>query len=201
MKLAVFGGTFNPVHAGHLRVAENLLAAEFADRVLFVPSRVPPHKGAADLAPGADRLEMVRAAIRGFPLFEASPIEIAREGPSYTADTLAALAAERPADSLHFVLGSDNFAEVGKWVRFEDFVHRCEFLVVERPGFPLLLPPPTVPSALRAALRHRVVPGSTLPVASSDLRRMLRGGEDVSRWLPSAVHDYIRAHGLYRARE
>lgn len=197
MKLAVFGGTFNPVHSGHLRVAGNLLVAGLADRVLFVPARIPPHKEDSDLARGCDRLEMLRLAIRGTPSFEASPIELAREGRSYTADTLAALAAERAGDSLHFVLGSDNFAEVGKWARFEELVLLCEFLVVERPGFPLLLPPPSVPQALRSALRHRVVPGPTLPVASSDLRRMLRAGEDVSRSLPAPVLEYIRAHRLY----
>lgn len=197
MKLAVFGGTFNPVHAGHLQVVDNILRAALADRVLFMPARIPPHKADAALAPGSDRLEMVRLAIGERAACEASPLEIGREGPSYTADTLRTLASERPGDTLHFVLGSDNFAEVGKWARFEELAGLCEFLVVERPGFPLRLPPPSVPPALRARLRHRMVTGPTVPIASSDLRRMLAAGQDVSRWLPSPVLDYIRGNRLY----
>ena len=197
MKLAVFGGTFNPVHAGHLQVADNLLRVALADRVVFMPARIPPHKAEAELAPGADRIEMVRLAIGERVACEVSSLEIGREGPSYTADTLCALASERPSDSLHFVLGSDNFSEVGKWARFEELAGLCEFLVVERPGFPLRLPPPSVPPPLREKLSHRVVPGPTVSIASSDLRRMLRAGEDVSRWLSPRVLDYIRTRRLY----
>ncbi|MFZ4694519.1 MAG: nicotinate-nucleotide adenylyltransferase [Verrucomicrobiia bacterium] len=197
MKLAVFGGTFNPVHAGHLQVADNLLRVALADRVVFMPARIPPHKADAELAPGADRIEMVRLAIGEREACEVSSIEVRREGPSYTADTLRALASERPGDSLHFVLGSDNFSEVGKWVRFEELAGLCEFLVVERPGFPLRLPPPSVPPSLREKLSYRVVPGPTVSIASSDLRRMLRAGEDVSRWLSPHVLDYIRTRRLY----
>ncbi len=197
MKLAVFGGTFNPVHAGHLQVADNLLRVALADRVVFMPARIPPHKADAELAPGADRIEMVRLAIGEREACEVSSIEVGREGPSYTADTLRALASERPGDSLHFVLGSDNFSEVGKWVRFEELAGLCEFLVVERPGFPLRLPPPSVPPSLREKLSYRVVPGPTVSIASSDLRRMLRAGEDVSRWLSPRVLDYIRTRRLY----
>jgi nicotinate-nucleotide adenylyltransferase len=197
LKLAVFGGTFNPVHAGHLQVADNLLRVALADRVVFMPASIPPHKADAALAPGADRIEMVRLAIGERETCEVSSLEIGREGPSYTADTLCALASERPSDSLHFVLGSDNFSEVGKWARFEELAGLCEFLVVERPGFPLRLPPPSVLPPLREKLRHRVVPGPTVSIASSDLRRMLRAGEDVSRWLSPRVLDYIRTRRLY----
>lgn len=197
MKLAVFGGTFNPVHSGHLRVAENLLGAGLADRVLFVPARLPPHKADAGLAPAEARLEMVRLAIAGMPACEASELEIGREGPSYTVDTLGALARERPGDDLGFVLGSDNFAEVGGWSRFPELLGLCEFLVVARPGHPLRAPPPSVPPAMVPRLRYRAVPGPTVRVASSELRRMLREGRDVSRWLSPPVLAYIRARKLY----
>lgn len=197
MKLAVFGGTFNPVHVGHLQVAKNVLRAGLVERVRFVPARVPPHKGGADLAPGADRLAMLRLAIAGMPACEVSPIEIAREGPSYTADTLAEIAAGRKGEEIGFILGSDNFAQVGSWARFEALVGLCEFLVVERPGFPLEIPPPSVAEEFRARLRCRAVPGPTVAVASSTLRRALREGDDVSRWISAPVVAYIRAHRLY----
>ncbi|MCC7517786.1 MAG: nicotinate (nicotinamide) nucleotide adenylyltransferase [Verrucomicrobiae bacterium] len=197
MKLAVFGGTFNPVHAGHLQVAENVLRAGLAARVRFVPAHQPPHKGGVGLALGADRLEMLRRAVEGRAACEVSAIEIERAGPSYTADTLAAISAENGGARLGFILGSDNFIQVGSWARFEALLDLCEFLVVERPGYPTVFPPPNVPSGLRARLRHRPIPGPTLDVASSDLRRRLREGRDVSRWLPAPVLAYIRAHQLY----
>ncbi len=146
LNIAIFGGAFNPPHQGHLLVARNALRVASLDRVLFVPSAVPPHKDDGSLAAGPDRLEMVRLAIDGDPQMEVRPIEIERGGISYSVDTALQVQRERPADRLFFIMGSDNFRDVGNWHRAGELMDLCEFLVVERPGCPVVFPPPSLPS-------------------------------------------------------
>ena len=197
MKIALIGGTFNPVHSGHLRIARIALESLKLDQVLWVPCAASPHKSNDDLAPAHHRLAMLELAIRDEPRFKISTIEIERGGISYTVDTLTRLRREFPDDEIYFLIGSDNFQEIGLWKRFPRLVELCEFLVVARPGFPIRIPPPTVPAELLPRLRHRTLDGAAMDVASSEVRRMLREGKKVSHLIPRSVYSYIHENALY----
>lgn len=197
MKIAILGGTFNPVHTGHLRVAENALASAGLDRVILVPCGTPPHKNAGELAGGSHRLAMLRLAIAGNPRLETSDCEIVRGGVSYSVDTVAELRRRSPDDRFSLIVGSDNFHEIGTWRRFGELVTLCDFLVIERPGCPLRLPPASVPAAQLPLLRFEVFQGPTVEIASSGIRDRIREGKNVSPWLAPSVYDYIRQHHLY----
>lgn len=199
MKIALIGGTFNPVHSGHLRIARIALESQALDQVVWLPCAAPPHKPDADLAPARHRLAMLELAVRDEPRFKVSPLELERGGTSYTVDTLEELRRTRPGDEIYFLIGSDNFQEIGLWKRFTELVELCRFLVVTRPGFPLRIPPPTVPAELLPRLRYTVLDGVALDAASSEVRRLLAAQKNVSHLLPPAVYDYIRRNDLYQA--
>ena len=173
MKIAILGGTFNPVHLGHVMIAENAASSRQLDKVLFIPCASPPHKGSDELFSGEHRLAMLHLAICSDPRFEVSPIEIERGGVSYSVDTVTQMRASHPGDRVFLIVGSDNFPDIGKWRRFDELAALCEFLVIERPGCPLR--DPEIPS-----LRYSVFKGPTMAAASSDIRRMIREGKNVS---------------------
>jgi nicotinate-nucleotide adenylyltransferase len=187
MRLATFGGTFDPVHNGHLAVAREATRHFALDRVLFIPAGRPPHKSAGPHAPYADRLRMVELACAGEPRFEASRLE-AGTGTSYSIETIekvrAGLAA---ADELFFLIGADAFGEIETWRRWRDVVRSVEFLVVSRPQRQYAIP--------TGARVHRL-DDLEVPTSSSEIRRKLARG-DFQVDVPAAVLDYIRARGLY----
>jgi nicotinate-nucleotide adenylyltransferase len=208
--LGVVGGTFNPIHLAHLRVAEEVREALGLDRILLIPSADPPHKGAG-LAPAEQRLEMARLAAASNPRFEVLPLELGRTGPSFTVDTLGQLGRERPGDRLWFVIGSDAFAELDTWYRPEALFELASFAVVRRPGHdgrPLgaLLPPrlaglfEMTADALIHASGHEVreIPISQLDISATDIRRRIARGASIRYLVPDAVREYIEKHALYR---
>lgn len=197
MKIALLGGTFNPIHQGHVLIARGAIRAFDLDRVYFVPCFIPPHKAEAGLASVHHRAEMVRLAIIDEPKCEVHMAEIRRGGPSYTVETLRALRAEHPQDSLHFIVGSDIFEDVGNWQSFAELAGICEFLVIERPGCPLNLPPPSVAKADLPLLRYSSFQAPTADISSSEVRRSISEGKNVSQLLPGRVYEYIQAHQLY----
>ena len=148
MKLGILGGTFNPIHLGHLRIAEEVRDRLTLDRVLFLPAATPPHKPLAGDLPFADRLTMVRLAIGDHADFAASDLENRRQGPSYSVDTLAELHREFPGDELYFIIGSDSFLEIGLWHRYAEIFPLCNLVVVERPGAPVPDLAATLPPAV-----------------------------------------------------
>lgn len=221
-QVGVYGGTFNPVHVGHLRAAEDVAEALGLARVLFVPSAVPPHKadeGGDPIAPGAERLAWVRLAVADNPRFAADPIEIERGGPSYLVDTLTTLrermrsAGEEPV----FLIGSDAFAEMGGWRAPRELFGLAHFAVTPRPplrgGHLEQWLPAQVRDLLEIAAdgrsgRHRsagtwlrLVEIAGLDVSASDLRRRLRDGRSVRYLLPEAVRSAVLASGCYRGPE
>lgn len=187
MRLAIFGGTFDPVHNAHLIVAREAAKACSLDRVLFVPAAIPPHKHGGTSASYEDRFRMVELACQGEPEFEPSRIEEGG-GCSYSIQTIEKLRAERPGDELFFIIGADAFADIRTWRRWEDVVSAVEFIVVSRPGHHYDIPP--------GARVHRLE-NVNLPVSSSDIRRKLAAGETTGE-LPPQVLEYIRNHGLYK---
>ncbi len=135
MRIGLFGGTFNPIHLGHLRAAVEVQEAFGLDRVLLVPSAHPPHKDAKDVAEALDRLEMVRLAVKRVPLLEASDVELGRPGPSYTIETLAHFQNHFGEQSaIHFIVGLDAFSEITTWKSYKQLFATAHFIVMARPG-------------------------------------------------------------------
>jgi nicotinate-nucleotide adenylyltransferase len=217
MKLGVLGGTFDPIHNGHIAAATAAEAALGLDRVTLVPSRIPPHRHDPVGATSEQRYEMARLAAAGHTDWTASRIEIDREGPSYTYDTLVELR-EGPALSeglvargdsgpelkgtqIFFIIGADAFAEIATWSRYPAVLDLAHFVVVSRPGITLDSLRERVPSAFvdRPSTNTRVilVEAATPDVSSTDIRRRVRAGESLSGQVPDSVAAYIRTHRLY----
>jgi nicotinate-nucleotide adenylyltransferase len=212
-RLGVLGGTFNPIHVGHLRAAEEVAEALALDRVLLVPSAQPPHKpGGEALAPGALRLAWVEAACADNPRLAACDIEIARGGASYTVDTLRALAERAASGRPVFIIGSDAFAELGTWREPKQLFALADFAVMARPGMPGKLSD-WIPEAMRGEFeldpggdraRHRATGGdlravviSALAISSSQIRDRIRSGRSIRYLVPEAVRRDIQARGVY----
>lgn len=189
-RLGVFGGTFDPVHIGHLVAAVNVRHALGLDRVLLVVANRPWQKGyRADLTPAEDRFAMVAAAVEGRPGLEASRLEIERGGDSYTADTLEALAAEDPSRELFLIVGSDVGGELSTWVRPEVVQRLATLVVVDRPNAP--------EPVLGPGWRWERVTIPQLDVSGSGLRRRAAEGLPLDVLVPDAVLTHIRERGLY----
>lgn len=192
MRVGVFGGSFNPPHVGHLAVAEAAAEAARLDRVLWMPAATPPHKrDDPSLASADDRLAMVRLATAGNDRFEVSDAEVAREGVSFTVDTLRALAAEHPGDAWHLILGGDSLAAFPSWREPEAIVALARLLVYARPGAPLDVPPALAPHV-------DLIDGPMLDLSSTALRARIGAGRSVRYLVPDAVRAYVDAHRLYR---
>lgn len=208
MTLGVLGGTFDPIHHGHLAAAAAAQQSLDLDSIVLVPSRIPPHRADPVGASAEQRYEMasLAAAERGW---SASRVEIDREGPSYTFDTLAEL---RKSTQVFFILGADAFAEIATWFRYPDVLDLANFVVVSRPGITLdslreRVPsafkhhPPCSPSALRdlgsEETRVILVESNTPDISSTDIRRRVRAGQPLFGLVPDSVAKYIQAHRLY----
>jgi nicotinate-nucleotide adenylyltransferase len=192
-RLGVLGGTFDPIHVGHLRAAENAREALGLDEVIFIAAGTPPHRG-EPLSSAYDRFAMVALATAGNPAFVASDIELAREGPSYTADTLAELERRRPADALFLIVGADTFPEVASWKDPARIFELCTIAVVQRPG----VETSGARADASAGARVERAGGPGLAVSATDVRRRVRERLSVRYLVPDAVADYISKRGLYR---
>jgi nicotinate-nucleotide adenylyltransferase len=193
VRIGLYGGTFDPIHLGHLRAAENAREALALDLVAFLPAAVPPHRG-APLSAAGDRLAMARLATAPYPAFAAWDDELRREGPSYTVETVAALVRAREQDSFVLVVGADTWPEIPGWREPERLLALVEVAVVDRPGFPAAEPSAHFASARPA----RRVSGPGLPLSASAIREHARAGRSVRFLVPDPVADYIGERGLYR---
>jgi nicotinate-nucleotide adenylyltransferase len=214
-RIGVFGGTFDPIHIAHLRCAEEAREQLRLDEVLFVPAADPPHK-ARRITPGAHRLAMVRLATAGHPAFRVSPIEMERDGRSYTVDTLRALRAQLPTDStLTLLVGLDAFCEIGTWKEYRTLFALADVAVWTRPPRRIRSARALLPVAARAdfcygrdqtRLRHRTgnqvrfLTVTALDVSASAIRLRLRRGRSIRYLVPPAVERYLSRHRLYRGR-
>lgn len=193
-RLGVMGGTFDPIHVGHVLLALWARERLSLDRVLFVPAADPPHKEARpDLAPAADRWAMVERAIAGFPGFAASRLELDRPGKSYTVETLRTLRTEYPDSRLYLVIGEDNVAQLPTWHDPRTILELCTVVAGTRASAGL---------AGDAELARQVILLDTpvFEVSSTEVRRRLAAGKPVRYLVPDAVLDYIAARGLYGYR-
>jgi nicotinate-nucleotide adenylyltransferase len=201
MTLGVLGGTFDPIHNGHIAAAAAAERELRLDAITLVPSRIPPHRQDPVGAAAEHRLAMVRLVARGRPRWTASDIELHREGPSYTYDTLAELGQSRPSTQMFFILGADAFAEIATWSRYPAVLDLANFVVVSRPGITLDSLRERVPSAFSprplAGTRVILVESATPDVSSTEIRRRVRAGEPLADVVPDAIAAYIRTYRLY----
>lgn len=212
--IGIMGGTFNPVHLGHLRAAEEVAESLQLKQVIFMPAAIPPHKSALGLVSFDHRYRMLELAVNGNPLFVLSDLEHQRPGKSYSVETLTQLSSQYGADDdLYFVLGIDAFLELPTWKNYRELFNLCNFVVVARPGFA----PESLDSMLKSQIGDSYVFDShiqgyvhpnqyvvyyreitLLDISSSDIRNLLASSHSVRYLVPEKVEHYIRQQGLYR---
>ena len=210
-RLGLLGGTFDPIHQGHLDVAEAARQALGLTHILVVPARLPPHRR-APRASAAHRFAMAALAVESHAQLLVSDMEMEDSAPSYTAATLDRLA-RRGFDttSLFFVTGADAFQDIGTWMDYPAILDRCHFVAVSRPGHPAPELPRLLPD-LASRMRQTpcdvpaqpailLVDASTAPVSSTGVRERIRNGESIEQLVPRGVAAYIMKHGLYEASE
>ena len=211
MRIGLFGGTFNPVHVAHLRAAEEAREGCALDRVDFVLSAVPPHKATAAIAATAHRQRMLELAIADQPAFAVDTSEVERPGRSYSIDTIIAAQARAADARFTFILGSDAFAEIESWKRYEEVFARCDVCVLSRPGVVIERPPIAMKNAFCYDSDRRVyahasgttlafLPITPLMISASDIRERCAAGRSIRYLVPRDVETYIHTNGLYAGR-
>ncbi|MBN1596018.1 nicotinate-nucleotide adenylyltransferase [candidate division FCPU426 bacterium] len=198
VRIGVFGGTFDPIHLGHLRVAEEVAERFRLGRVIFVPAGIPPHRRQPETS-SQHRLNMVRCAISGNTQFTTSPLEMQRPGKSYTVETLQYLSRLHPKDVFYLIVGADQMVKLRKWYQSEQLFHYCRIIGISRPGTPLDhlqaritadFPPEHVQNIFLFSV-------SALDISSTEIRRKIREGRSIRYLVPQKVLQYISLHKLY----
>jgi nicotinate-nucleotide adenylyltransferase len=216
LRIGILGGTFNPIHYGHLAAAEEVRERLKLDRVLFIPSFHPPHKQEDDVPSASHRMEMVRIATMENAMFEPSDIEIKREGKSFTIDTIIFLKKTYPDADLYFITGVDSFLDIQTWNRWEWLLSLCTFVVLSRPGYrfadllKIAFLRPAESQVIEIDRGHRMhveVHAGTFTVylemiplydiSSTDIRRRVKEGRSIKYLLPELVETYIINNKLY----
>jgi nicotinate-nucleotide adenylyltransferase len=195
MRIGILGGTFDPIHVGHVAAARVAMECARLDRVLFIPSATPPHRGPAE-ADATQRLEMTRLALGDESRFEVSDVEVRRGGKSFTSDTVRELKLAHPGDELFLILGWDAARQFSSWHEPDLIRAEASVVVIGRPGTQA----PTAADLRAAGLdpdRTVLCLGGTPDISGSELRESLARGEPVGDCLPPAVERYIAEHGLY----
>lgn len=207
MRIGILGGTFNPIHNAHLRIAEEVRDRLGLDRVMFVPAASPPHKLLAGDLSFSKRFEMVRLAIADNPNFTISDIEVKRGGKSYSVDTLQELTTQFPEDDFFFIVGSDSFLDIGSWRKYAEIFSLCHIAVVARPGsiadplnqaLPVAIADQFIYDPQGKQLKHDsghyvyLVTGVLLDISSSEIRQLASRGRSIRYLVPHAVEQYIK---------
>jgi len=213
MKTGILGGTFNPIHLAHLRIAEEVHRVCKLDRLLFIPAAEPPHKEVAGEISFAHRLAMVEAAIKGYPAFQVSDLELQRSGKSFSVDTLGVLRQEDPRGERYFIIGLDSYRDIASWKDFSRLFDLSHLVVTTRPGFVIKDPLEPLPVAMHKdfcyddevnKLRHKsgnyliFLQETRLDISSTQIRNLERKGQPIEHLVPAAVAAYIEENGLYK---
>lgn len=216
MNIGVYGGTFNPIHFGHLRTAEEIWQRFKLKQVIFVPSAKPPHKDEEVIDP-MHRLKMTTLAITGNDHFTASDLEIVRPGKSYTIETMRELKRQNAEADFYFILGRDAFLEIDTWYHWPELFRETNFIVTTRPGSKKAAPAKMIPQPVRGQFKwfrgsrdqlqefnhtsgHKVIfaPVTEINISASIIRRMVREGRSIRYLTPRRVREYIIENGLYQ---
>ncbi len=215
-RIGLFGGTFNPIHSGHLKAAETVQQRFFLDEVLFIPSYIPPHKEYRGIADPRHRLKMVDLAVRSFPRFVPSSLEIDAQERSYSIITLGKVKKLYPRSLIFFILGIDAFLEIDTWKEYQRVLEQCFFVVISRPGFDLgdarnvlageiegkmfLVPEnEAVDPDMLDSYRIFLLPIDALSIASTEIRKKVKNGESIRSLVPEEVEAYIKENNLYQS--
>lgn len=196
-KVGVLGGTFDPIHYGHLRAAEVAREELTLDRVLFVPAANPPHKRGVTVTAARDRVAMLNLVLESESRFEVSHVEIERGGASYTIQTLDELQSKEPSAEYWFITGSDAFVEIRTWKEWQTLLRRYRFAVHQRPGVDIDLAARAVPESYIEGIVF--LEREMLNVSSTDIRRSVRNHKSIRFLVPEAIVDYIRENRLYQS--
>ena len=187
-KIGILGGTFNPIHLGHLAMARAALNTFKLDRVYFVPCAMPPHKSENNLAPAKDRLQMVKRAIKGNPKFRISNFEIRKGGRSYSIDTVKHFRSKlKSKDQLFFIIGQDSLNTLGTWKQIDELTQLVQFVVINRRGS----------KKIKSKYKVLFVEMPALNISSSGIRNKLNKGRTVKNFVPERVRQYIEKKNLY----
>ena len=201
-RIALFGGTFDPIHLGHTTVADAAARQIGAEKVIFIPARISPLKGFFPFASDNDRLQMIDLAITGHEQFAASDCELKRPAPSYTLDTVRRFQrACGPGTHIHWLIGADGVGDLVHWHKIQELIDECFLTTMRRPGYPVpdfdrfesLWGPQRI-----AKLKRNVIETPLVDISSTEVRRRLAADEDTTGMLHPNVLRYIRAHKLYR---
>lgn len=190
-RIGILGGTFNPIHLGHLLIAQDAVEAARLDRVLFIPSATPPHKELAGDISATHRLRMTKLAIAGNECFAVDDLEIRRGGKSYSVDTLTELRRRYPRADFHFIIGADSLSELHLWKDARRLVKLCRFIAVTRPGF-------TGKASRLPGLKYQLLEAHPCGIASREIRVRAKRGQNIRYLVPDPVLRYIRRHKLYQ---
>lgn len=199
-RIGVFGGTFDPIHIGHLIAAQEAVEKLRLDNLIFMPTAIPPHKNRSDLTSAQDRLRMVMLATTGVPYFQVSDLEIRRGGRSYSIETIKELRQTYgPLSTIYFITGADSIPELPKWKDIKELLRICRFTILTRPRCELSLATLTNFFSERelARLRRGVLEIPLIDVSSTEIRRRVRAGRPIKYLVPDAVEKYVRRHRLY----
>ncbi len=188
MKIGILGGTFNPIHIGHLILAEEMREKLGLDRVVFVPTYLAPHKDNTETADAVSRYQMVRSAIAANRYFSVSDVEIQRKGPSYTIDTIKEFRKKFGKAGLYFITGSDLLTYLDEWKDLNQIIRMVKFVVATRPGYPLA----NIPSYIRT------VDIRAVDISAFEIRRCIRQGRSFRYLVPESVFEYISKNKLYK---
>ncbi len=189
MKIGILGGTFNPIHIGHLILAEEAREKIGLNRIIFVPAYLPPHKDNSDIAVAKARLEMVKLAIKENRYFLASDAEITRDGRSYTIDTIKEFKKRYSQDELYFIIGSDLLKYLDEWKDLGEIISMVKFIVATRPGYPLS----KIPSYIKTVAIRAV------DISGFEIRERVKENKSFRYLVPEEVYNYIVRKGLYKS--
>ena len=198
--IAILGGSFNPVHFGHLKMAEAAMESSHFSKVLFIPTGTPYHKEQKDLLPFSDRLKLLELAIENCPDFDCSPIEGERDGNSYTIDTVRELLRQNPTNSYSLLIGTDQFLTLRSWHKIKELGKLVDFYVANRNGEMEFSTFQKEKEALEKelSLHCKLFPMPAIDLSSTEIRNLLKEGKSIHGMLPKSVEEYILKKGFYR---
>ncbi len=196
-RLGIMGGTFDPIHFGHLLAAETARQVFHLQQIIFIPTGNPPHKKQGSSATAEQRWQMTRFAVDGNPYFSTSRMEIEREGFSYSFDTVCALQEQYPQAELYFIVGADAILELPTWKRVDELLTKCHFIATFRPGYDLQALQDILPGKAFERISFLAMPA--MDISSTDIRKRLKNGISIKYLLPQKVEDYIYKNNLYDA--
>ncbi len=214
-RIGIFGGTFNPIHVGHVKACLEVQKVFSLKKILFIPSYIPPHKGSSDIAAPSHRMKMVELAVAPYPQFIPSSIEIEAKGKSYSILTLAKLKERYPDAWIFFILGVDAFLEIDTWKDYEKVLEQCHFIVISRPGYRLedaehilggkyknwihrLSGQEEISDQILSDYKIFLLSISALDLASQEVRKRIKNGKSITGQVAESVEAYINENKLYQ---